>query len=45
MATKEKSDFEVMQIMSQENMDISCAVEQLNFQRDKRGGRVHLWCR
>lgn len=34
------SDFEIFQKMSEENMDISCFPEQLDFQRDKRGGRV-----
>jgi hypothetical protein len=36
----EKSDFLVMDEMSKNNMDIACAVDQLNFQRNKMGGRV-----
>lgn len=34
------SDFEVFQKMSEQDMDIACFIEQLNFQRDKRGGKV-----
>lgn len=34
-----KSDFEVMQIMSKNNMDIACTGEQVSFNRvPKRGG-------
>lgn len=38
----ERSDFSVFQEMSDKNMDISCAVEQLDFQRrsKRNGGRV-----
>jgi hypothetical protein len=38
----ERSDFSVFQEMSDKNMDISCAVEQLDFQRTpkRNGGRV-----
>lgn len=35
-----KSDFEVFQIMSDNSMDIGCHPDQLNFTRDKRGGKV-----
>lgn len=35
----EKSDFEVMSVMSSNNMDIACAFELLNFTRqEKKGG-------
>lgn len=37
---KEKSDFAVMQEMSQGNMDIACAVDILDYTRNKKGGRV-----
>lgn len=35
-----KSDFIVMDEMIHNNMDIACAVEQLNFTRNKKGGLV-----
>lgn len=40
----EKSDFIVMQEMSENNMDIACASEQLNFTRDekRKGGKVTI---
>lgn len=40
MKTEEKSDFLVMQEMSSGNMDIACAVDILNYDRTKKGGKV-----
>lgn len=37
---KEKSDLLVMQEMCDQNLDIACALDLMNFQRSKRGGLV-----
>lgn len=38
----EKGDFDIMKEMSHNNQDIGAHLEMLNFQRDKRGGRITI---